>query len=230
MVKASAITRGDAKAARQPGDAKAASRNHAAAHEQRSARQRLLDAANELFYAEGVQTVGIDRIIDQAGVAKASLYNTFGSKEALIGAYLESRHEGTAGRLTKALDTISDPREKLLAVFDAQGELFTQPDFQGCAFVAASAEAPPGGTIEKAANNFRAWIRAMFVELATQASAHHPEELARQLHLLYDGAGLSARMDRDPTAARAAREAASVLLSAAKKVYEQGTESESRND
>jgi AcrR family transcriptional regulator len=222
MGKASAITRGrpPSTADRPPGEAKAASRNRAVALGQRSARQRLLDAANELFYAEGVRTVGIDRIIDRAGVAKASLYNTFGSKEALIGAYLESRHKGTTGRLLKVLDAISDPREKVLAVFDAQGELFTQPDFQGCAFVAASAEAPPGGTIARAADDFRAWIRAMFVELATQASAHDPEELARQLHLLYDGAGLAARMDRDPTAARAAREAASVLLRAAIQAYE----------
>ena len=60
-----------------------------------SARERLLAAANELFYAEGVQTVGIDRVIERAGVAKASLYNTFGSKENLVRAYLESRHEAT---------------------------------------------------------------------------------------------------------------------------------------
>ena len=64
-----------------------------------SARDRLLAAANELFYAEGVQTVGIDRVIEHAGVAKASLYNTFGSKENLIQAYLESRRQATLERL-----------------------------------------------------------------------------------------------------------------------------------
>ena len=67
-----------------------------------SARKRLLAAANELFYAEGVQTVGIDRVIEHAGVAKASLYNTFGSKENLVGAYLEGRHEATLERLGSA--------------------------------------------------------------------------------------------------------------------------------
>jgi AcrR family transcriptional regulator len=105
----------------------------------RSARQRLLDAANELFYAEGVQTVGIDRIIAKAGVAKASLYNTFGSKDELIRAYLAARHDGTTRRLVEVLAMIEDPRDKLLAVYDVQGELFRQVDFRGCAFVASAA-------------------------------------------------------------------------------------------
>src|SRR3979409_2530461 len=97
-----------------------------------SPRERLLPAAKELFYAEGVQTVGIDRIIEHAGVAKASLYSTFGSKEQLVRAYLDSRHAGTTERLIRAIDRHSDPRARLLAVFEAQGELFTEPDFHGC--------------------------------------------------------------------------------------------------
>src|ERR1700749_3523964 len=105
------------------------------------ARPRLLAAANELFYAEGVQTVGIDRVVERAGVAKASLYNTFGSKENLVRAYLEARHEATLARLRRAIDDHTDPRQRLLAVFDVQAELFAEPDFRGCAFVTASAEA-----------------------------------------------------------------------------------------
>ena len=77
-----------------------------------SARERLLAAANDLFYAEGVQTVGIDRVIERAGVAKASLYNLFGSKEELVAAYLASRHDGTTKRLTEAIGRVHDPREK----------------------------------------------------------------------------------------------------------------------
>src|SRR6202043_3203217 len=86
----------------------------------RSPRERLLDAANELFYAEGVQTVGIDRVIERAGVAKASLYNLFGSKEELVAAYLASRHERTTSGLTDAIESVDNPREKILAVFDHQ--------------------------------------------------------------------------------------------------------------
>jgi AcrR family transcriptional regulator len=181
-----------------------------------SARQRLLDAANELFYAEGVQTVGIDRIIERAGVAKASLYNVFGSKEELVAAYLASRHELTTGRLTDAIAKLDDPRRKILAVFDAQAEQFEQPDFHGCAFVAASTEAPAGGLVQHAADEFRTWIRAMFTDLAKQAGAPDVIGLGRQLHLLYDGAGLAARMDHDAHAiARSAREAAQGLIEAA---------------
>jgi AcrR family transcriptional regulator len=181
-----------------------------------SARERLLAAANDLFYAEGVQTVGIDRIIERAGVAKASLYNLFGSKEELEAAYLASRHQATTSRLTEAISQFDDPRQKILAVFDAQAEQFSQPDFRGCAFVAASSEAPAGGLVERAADEFRAWIRAMFTDLAEQAGATDPSGLARQLHLIYDGAGLAARMDhQDPAVARSARDAADRLLHAA---------------
>jgi len=179
-----------------------------------SARERLLAAASELFYAEGVHTVGIDRVIEQAGVAKASLYNTFGSKDELVRAYLESRHADTAGRITRALGRYRTPREALLGVFDAQGELFVDPGFRGCAFVSASAESP-NDVVEKAAADYRGWVRDLFTGLAREAGAPDPDGLARQLHLLYDGASLSARMDHDPSAAAAARTAATALLDAA---------------
>ncbi|MDT7705212.1 MAG: hypothetical protein QOG20_819 [Pseudonocardiales bacterium] len=181
----------------------------------RSARERLLEAANELFYAEGVQSVGIDRVIEQAGVAKASLYNTFGSKEELVKAYLENRHAGTTARLHAAVERESDPRARLLAVFDAQAEFFSQPGFRGCAFSSATAEAPRGGRIEQAADDYRADIRGLFQGLAADAGAPDPDTLARQLHLIYDGAGTSARMDRDSSIAIAARAAAQTLIDAA---------------
>src|SRR5277367_544007 len=91
----------------------------------RSPRERLLEAATELFYAEGVQSVGIDRVIERAGVAKASLYSTFGSKEELVRAYLDHRHEVILGRLRAAIDAAGDdPVERILAVFDSQAKLY----------------------------------------------------------------------------------------------------------
>jgi AcrR family transcriptional regulator len=180
------------------------------------ARERLLAAANELFYAEGVQTVGIERIIERAGVAKASLYNLFGSKEALVAAYLALRHDDTTSRLAEAVDRFDDPRQKILAVFDAQAKLFERPDFNGCAFMSASTEAPAGGRVENAADDFRAWIRHMFTNLAEQAGAPDAISLGRQLHLIYDGAGLAARMDHgDPGIGPSARDAAQALLNTA---------------
>ena len=179
-----------------------------------SARERLLAAANELFYNEGVHTVGIDRVIEQAGVAKASLYNTFGSKDELVRAYLEGRHARVAERITRYLERYSDPRDRLLGVFEAQGELFAEQGFRGCAFVSASAESP-GEAVSRAADDYRGWVRGLLTGLAREAGAAEPEKLGRQLHMIYDGALLSARMDRDPSSAVAARAAAEVLLDAA---------------
>src|SRR4030081_2460352 len=90
-------------------DSSAATKTETKPPPKRSPRERLLAAANELFYAEGVHTVGIDRIIEHAGVAKASLYSTFGSQEELVRAYLESRHAGTMARLTRAAEEHADP-------------------------------------------------------------------------------------------------------------------------
>jgi AcrR family transcriptional regulator len=181
----------------------------------RSPRERLLDAASELFYAEGVQSVGIDRVIEHAGVARASLYSTFGSKEELVCAYLNARHEQTLARLRSAVAATEDPVERILAVFDAQAELFRTPDFHGCAFTAAAAEARPGGRIDGAAESYRHDIHALFTELATAAGTRDPSLLASQLQLIYDGGGLAAKMDQNPGIATPARAAASALVTAA---------------
>jgi AcrR family transcriptional regulator len=182
----------------------------------RSPRERLLEAATELFYAEGVQSVGIDRVIERAGVAKASLYSTFGSKEELVRAYLEGRAEMTLRRLHAAVAAAGDdPVERILAVFDSQAQLYRRPSFHGCAFVMASAEAPPGGRIDLATESYRADVRGLFAELAAQAGAPDPELLATQLQMIYDGASLSVRMDHDPDVAVAQRAAASALIQAA---------------
>src|SRR3954467_8319110 len=96
----------------------------------RPARDRLLAAADELFYEGGIHTVGIDRVIERAGVAKATLYDTFGSKDALIRAYLEARHEARKARLTAWLERYEDPRERLLGVFDALADLMKSKGFR----------------------------------------------------------------------------------------------------
>lgn len=180
-----------------------------------SARDRLLAAASQLFDAEGIQTVGVDRIIEHAGVSRGSFYNNFESKEQLIHTYLLGHHLRTTTQLTEAVARQSDPRQKILAVFETQGERFRQPDFNGCAFVSASTEAPAGGVIDRDAAEFRSWLRTMFTELAQEAGAPDPGQLGRQLHVLYDGAGLTARMDHDADIAAAIHAAVETLLDAA---------------
>ena len=181
-----------------------------------SARKRLLDAANELFYEEGVHTVGVDRVVERAGVAKATLYTLFGNKDGLVRAYLMARDEAIRERMTRQLaDRYKTPRARLLGVFDIQGLMFSDPGFHGCAFARASAEAREGTSIEEVSEAHRAWLRSLFVELAKQAGARNPEELARQLRLLYDGAAISAWMDHSPSGATAARSVATALVDAA---------------
>src|SRR5260370_31424724 len=99
-----------------------------------SPRERLLKAADELFYAEGINSVGIDRVIERADVARASLYSTFGSKDELIRAYLEHRMEISKARLRAAVEAHSDPRERLLSIFGVHAAVFARPGYQGCPF------------------------------------------------------------------------------------------------
>ena len=179
------------------------------------ARERLLAAADKLFYEEGVNTVGIDRVIDAAGVAKATLYASFGSKEALIVAYLQGRLERRQDRIRRALAQIDSPRERILCVFDVLGWYINEPGFNGCAFMNASAESHPGSAVDDAARASRTWNRALFVDLAREAGVRDPERLAGQLVLLYDGALVSAHMDRDLDAAETAKATAAALLDAA---------------
>ena len=180
-----------------------------------SPRERLLAAANELFYEEGIHVVGIDRVIERAGVAKASLYNTFGSKDELVRAYLAGRHDARRLRLETGLERFATPRDKLLGVFDVMGELAAEPRFRGCAFLNASAESKPGSAVEAESDKSRAWSRSLFTDLARAAGVTDPEALAGQFVLLYDGATVGARMDRNPAAAASARAVAAVLLDGA---------------
>jgi AcrR family transcriptional regulator len=180
--------------------------------DRRPARERLLAAADELFYEEGVNLVGIDRVIERAGVAKASLYDCFGSKEELIRSYLQQRHEARQARLRERLSLCATPREKILAVFDSLAEAAAKPDFRGCAFARASAEARPGSSVKAMCDASRAWNLELFADLAKQAGAADPEQVAQQLRLLYDGAALSAHVDKTSTAATAARAVAEMVL------------------
>src|SRR5690349_17893078 len=110
-----------------------------APRERVSARERLLAAANELFYEGGIHSVGIDRILERAGVAKASLYDTFGSKDALVQAYLQGRQSARRARIEARLTRHAVPRQKLLAIFDAASDTMSDSHYRGCPFARAAA-------------------------------------------------------------------------------------------
>ena len=181
-----------------------------------SARDRLLAAADELFYAEGVHVVGVDRIVERAGVTKASLYNTFGSKDELVRAYLENHFRRRQSRIAQILASHSTPRERLLAVFAEVEGLLAGSGFRGCRFISAAAESRPGDAGEVVAEKYRAWLWSLFTDLAKAVGASDAKQVGRQLFLLYDGAAVAARMDQDRgAAAKAVRSAVIALLDSA---------------
>jgi AcrR family transcriptional regulator len=179
-----------------------------------SARERLLAAADELFYENGINRVGIDRVIEHAGVAKASLYDCFGSKEELIRAYLKARADKRQARIVERIAGLPTPQEKILGVFDLLAETVNRTDYRGCAFQRAGAEAGASSAIKGTCDEPRAWLRSLFTELAQAAQAADPELLGRQLVFLYDGAALAASADGDRNAPQAARALAAQMLRA----------------
>lgn len=181
-----------------------------------SARDRLLAAADELFYAEGVHVVGVDRIVERAGVTKASLYNTFGSKDELVRTYLENHFRRRQARIAQILAAHAAPRERLLAVFAEVEGLLAGSAFRGCRFIAAASESGPGDPGEVVAEKYRAWLWSLFTDLAKAVGARDAKQVGRQLFLLYDGAAVAARMDQDrAAAAKAVRAAVIALIDAA---------------
>ncbi|MET0794137.1 MAG: TetR family transcriptional regulator [Polyangiaceae bacterium] len=180
-----------------------------------SARERLLSAADELFYREGVHRVGIDRVIERACVAKASLYSAFGSKEELVIAYLEARAARREARVLARLARYDSPRDQILGVFEVLQERVAEPDFRGCAFVRATSEGPlDDGKVSEVCRAARGWTRNLLTELARKFGAANPERLGLQLVLLYDGVLVAASVDRNPGAAAEARALAAQLLDA----------------
>jgi AcrR family transcriptional regulator len=180
-----------------------------------SARERLLRAADELFYAEGINTVGIDRVIEHAGVAKASLYSSFGSKDGLIRAYLMQRHELRQARIARHLAKHADPKARMLAVFDSFDELINSPTWRGCPFIAATGEARTDATVNEVAAITRSYTRQCFLDEAEALGISEPGALADQLVLLYDGAVVSSQSRVDPDAAKRARAIAELVIDSA---------------
>jgi AcrR family transcriptional regulator len=181
------------------------------------ARERLLAAADELFYEHGINVVGIDKVIEKAGVAKASLYVCFDGKEDLIRSYVQARDQRRRARILERIKSLKHPKDKALAVFDILSELAGQPEFRGCAFNRAGAESAPESKVRAACEDAREWMRQLFLGIAREARVKDPENLAAQLTVLYDGASVSAQFGAGAKAVASARVSAGLLLDAAAK-------------
>ncbi|WP_214408961.1 TetR/AcrR family transcriptional regulator [Sphaerisporangium fuscum] len=175
---------------------------------------RILETATRLFYAEGVHTVGIDRIIAEAGVAKATFYHHFPSKDDLVRAYIveQSRRQREIAERTPA----AGPRETLLAAFDRLCRFGAEPTYRGCPFINAAAEYPdPVHPVRQAIGDHRNWCRELFHDLLVADGHPDPGRTAEILVLLKDGLAVGLDLD-DPESLRyAVVEAATRVLDAA---------------
>ena len=160
----------------------------------RSVRDRILDSAYELFAHRGIRDVGVDEIIERAGVAKATLYRHFPSKDDLAVAFLERREQ----RWTRAFVEVearrrgATPEEQLLAIFDAYDEWFRRDDFEACSFVNTLLEMGARHPLGKASIHHLANIRSLVQTLAEAAGVPDAESFARSVHLLMKGSIVSA--------------------------------------
>lgn len=179
-------------------------------------RECVLGVAHELFYWHGIRATGVDRVAAEAGVAPTTLYRLFASKDDLVAAYIE-RADRLYREWFDAAATGPDPRDQILAVFDALGEQVQPQHCRGCPFLMALAEFPdPAHPAHRAAIAMKAWVRRRFgqltAELARGGLASRPELLADQLSLVMEGTYASAQALSAAGPARHARTVAELLL------------------
>lgn len=188
----------------------------------KSKRDVLVDTALRLFYTQGFNATGIDKILAESGVAKMTMYKHFKSKDELILAALTRRDEQFRDWLTSSMQTVSaNPREQLLAMYDAleewfHGRAFKGMGFSGCAFINASGEfAKLDHPAHQIAAEHKRCILDCITDLCDQAGAANPKQLAEELALLKEGAIVTAQVRGMPDAAKIAKTIATALLDAA---------------
>ena len=178
----------------------------AALLEKPTMKERILETADRLFYLRGIRAVGVDTIAAEIGISKRTLYNHFPSKDELIAAYLQRR-------FTQAPASDKPPVEQILGTFDRLERGFASKDFRGCPFVNAVAElGAEDQSVKKIALAFKESRRLWFRDRLMQLDVAQADGLATQLQLLVDGAIAQDLVRNDPSMARAARDAARVLL------------------
>ncbi|GAA2165672.1 TetR family transcriptional regulator [Humibacillus xanthopallidus] len=181
-----------------------------------AARQRILDAAFVLFYARGIRAVGIDLIIAESGVAKATFYKHFPAKDDLVVAYLDKVDAIWTSQLKEAAEAAgADPASQLVGLFDALSSACRRDGYRGCAFINAAAESQPGTAVHDRTVRHKGAVLEWVRDLARSAGAPDPESLARSLTLLLDGGLASGALDASPEAPAVAKASAGALVAAA---------------
>jgi AcrR family transcriptional regulator len=177
------------------------------------ARERILETAYELFSRRGIRDVGVDEVIERAGVAKATLYRHFPSKDDLVIAFLERREERwtLAWVEAEAKRRGTTPEEQLLAIFELFDEWFHRDDFEACSFINVLLEMGPAHPVGQASVRHLASIRSVVGRLAEDAGLRNPESFSHSWHILMKGSIVSAA-EGDAEAAQRARSMARLLI------------------
>ena len=177
------------------------------------ARDRILDTAYELFSQRGIRGVGVDEVIERAGVAKATLYRHFPSKDRLVLAFLDLREQRWTKDLIEAgaIRRGSNPEERLLAIFDVLDEWFHRDDFEAGSFSRVLLELGPDHPAGGASVRHLKQIRAIVRRLAEEAGLRDAESFARSWHILLQGSIVVAA-EGDTQAARRGRSMARQLI------------------
>lgn len=174
-------------------------------------RQRILDAANELFYSQGIRATSADRIIEQVGITKVTFYRHFRTKSDLVVAYLEQQSAAERAWLESTARG-GDPLARARAIAADIGAASCSPGFRGCAFINAAAEfADPEDAVRAAVAAHRGWMTGVFAEVAAEAGVRDVAAVANQLMMLRDGAMVSGYLG-ESTAVAGSLEAAFVSV------------------
>ena len=173
--------------------------------------RRIAAAAGQLFYERGIRAVGVDTVAEVAGTTKKTIYDCFGSKDALVATYLVLRQRRWSEHLEAEIDRHRSPRQRVLAVFDAQ-QTWAAANTRGCAFINAWAEAGTSAPIAAVVSAEKAWMRARFDTLVADTDKPGPAHVAATLHLLYEGALVTSTAGGDDRAIADARRAATLLV------------------
>jgi AcrR family transcriptional regulator len=179
-------------------------------------RERVLDAAQELFHARGIDAVGVDAISERSGVSKSTLYRHFPGKAELVAAYLQRHHERRLDEWVAALGEPGQaPRERLLGLFDWLERWFSGREFRGCRFINTRAQLlDPSHPAHAIPQQHKEEIRLLLSELAREGGARDASELGHELILLVDGAVVHALLEGTATPAQRAKALAALAMDA----------------
>lgn len=174
---------------------------------------RILEAASRLFYEQGIRAVGVDAIVEEADVAKVTLYNNFGSKDELAAAYMRERRSRWQGWIESFVEQEEDAGRRLVVIFDALEEWMEEGGFRGSAAINVFSEISDSEHPARvAAQEYKVWTQGYLRDLASAAGSEDPDKLSERLWILLEGATITSVMEESLAPVREARELAAALI------------------